>query len=134
MSFTEWYLRRGRITRRTWWLHYTLPLAGLALLAGIADGVLGYPGLTTTEPPYTLYEITGGPLGLLVSLFSLLPSVSSTVARLHDRGHPAWWLLWGLVPVVGPVLLFVQAGCLRGDGGPNRYGPAPDAVVVSSPA
>jgi len=51
------------------------------------------------------------------------------VARLHDRGHSAWWLLWFLLPVVGWIVLFVQNAFLRGDGGPNRYGPAPDRPV-----
>ena len=134
MSFTEWYLRRGRITRRTWWLHYTLPLAGLALLAGIADGVLGYPGLFPAEPPASLVDQFGGPLSMLVLIFSVVPSIASTVTRLHDRGHSAWWLLWYLAPLVGFVVILVQTAFLRGDGGPNRYGPAPDAAVVPWPA
>jgi uncharacterized membrane protein YhaH (DUF805 family) len=46
------------------------------------------------------------------------------VARLHDRGHSAWWLLWILLPLVGVIVLLVQNGFLRGDGGPNRYGPS----------
>jgi hypothetical protein len=41
MGLGEWYLRRGRIDRRTWWLHYTLPIFGLSLLANLADAALG---------------------------------------------------------------------------------------------
>ena len=134
MSFGQWYLRRGRITRRTWWLHYTLPLMGLAILAGVADGVLGYPGVDPMQEPTTFVEVFGGPLSLLVSVFTVVPSIASTVTRLHDRGHSAWWLLWFLVPVVGAILLLVQVGFLRGDGGPNRYGPAPDRADLASPA
>ena len=122
MSFGQWYLRRGRISRRTWWLHYTLPLAGLSILAGIADGALGYPGLLATEPPAGFVDWFGGPLSLALWLFGIVPSVTSNVTRLHDRGHSAWWLRWGLVPLVGAILLLVQMGFLRGDGGPNRYG------------
>jgi uncharacterized membrane protein YhaH (DUF805 family) len=123
VSFTQWYLRRGRIDRRTWWLHYTLPLLLLGALAGIADSSLGYP------PPagegWSIYTYTGGPLSLLVCLAFLVPSISSMVARLHDRGNSAWWLLWLLVPVVGPIVLFVQNGFLVGHGGANWYGPPP---------
>ena len=58
-----------------------------------------------------------------ISLLTVVPSISSTVARLHDRGHSAWWLLWFLLPLVGVIVLLVQNGFLRGDGGPNKYGP-----------
>jgi uncharacterized membrane protein YhaH (DUF805 family) len=127
MGFGEWYVRRGRIGPRTWWLHYFVPLVVLALLAGLADGALGYPGLapgTDAQRLYAegLYAWTGGPLGLSVLLFSVVPTVSSQVTRLHDRGHSAWWLLLNLVPLVGPVVLFVQMGFLPGAAGPNDYG------------
>ena len=59
-----------------------------------------------------------------ISLLTVVPSISSTVARLHDRGHSAWWLLWFLLPLVGVIVLLIQNGFLRGDGGPNKYGPA----------
>jgi len=129
VNFGEWYLRRGRITRREWWLHYTLVLVVLAFLAALADASMGYPAFVMPAEPEGLYDYVGGPLSLFVSLFTLVPWISSTVARLHDRGHSAWWLLWFLVPVVGWILLLVQNGFLRGDGGPNRYGPAPGHQV-----
>ncbi len=129
MTFGEWYVRRGRIGQRTWWLHYFLPLTVLGLLAALADGALGYSGLTPGPGDEGLYAWTGGPLGLSVLLFSVVPPVTSHVTRLHDRGHSAWWLLLNLVPLVGPIVLFVQMGFLRGDGGPNRYGP-PEGLPV----
>jgi len=125
VDFAEWYVRRGRITRRVWWLHYALVIAVLSFLAALADSSLGYPGLTVPAEPAGLYDL----VGLVIALFTLVPSISSTVARLHDRGHSAWWLLWFLLPLVGWLVLFVQNGFLRGDGGPNRYGPAPDRAV-----
>ena len=126
MTFGQWYVRRGRIPRRTWWLHYTLPLAALAILAGFADTSLGYQ-VFTTQPVDTgsVYTYTGGPVSTLISLFSLVPSISSSVARLHDRGHSAWWLLWWLLPIVGWFVLLVQNAFLAGHPVPNRYGPPP---------
>ncbi len=123
MSFRQWYLRRGRISRRTWWLHYTLPLGVLAILADLADVALGYPGTTLVGDPATFHVLTGGPLSWVVSLGFLVPTISSTVTRMHDRGHSAWWLLLGVVPVVGPLVLLVQVGFLHSQDGPNRYGP-----------
>ncbi|UOY01162.1 DUF805 domain-containing protein [Blastococcus sp. PRF04-17] len=130
MSFSRWYVRRGRIDRQTWWLHYTLPLMLLATLAGIADSSLGYPA--PASEGWSIYTYTGGPLSLAVCLAFLAPSVTSIVARLHDRGHSAWWLLWLLVPGLGPLVVFIQNGFLVGQGGVNRYGPPPDEEVMAA--
>ena len=46
MTFSEWFVCRGRISRQTWWLRYTLPILGLAVLAALADASLGYPMFT----------------------------------------------------------------------------------------
>ena len=121
----EWYVRRGRIDRTTWWLHYTLPIVGLGLLANIADASLGYPVFSTTVDPSSAWAYLGGPLTTVVSLLTIVPSISSSVTRLHDRGHSAWWLLWSLVPLVGWLVLLVQNGFLAGQPVPNRYGPPP---------
>ena len=123
MGLGEWYVRRGRINRTTWWLHYTLPIAGLGLLANIADAALGYPVFSATVDTSSAWAYLGGPLTTVISLLTIVPSISSSVTRLHDRGHSAWWLLLALVPFVGVIALLVITGFLRGDGGPNRYGP-----------
>jgi uncharacterized membrane protein YhaH (DUF805 family) len=124
VTFGQWYLRRGRISRRTWWLHYTLPLTVLSVLASLADASFGFADVATAGgPPPAVQVGTGGPFAVLVTLLTVVPTISSTVARLHDRGHSAWWLAWLLVPFVGFVVILVQNGFLRGDGGPNRYGP-----------
>jgi uncharacterized membrane protein YhaH (DUF805 family) len=123
VTFSEWFVCRGRISRQTWWLRYTLPIAGLAILAALADASLGYP-VFSVATDQGVVEYLGGPLSTAISLLTVVPSISSTVARLHDRGHSAWWLLWILLPLVGVIVLFVQNGFLRGDGGPNRYGPS----------
>ncbi|MCW2675949.1 MAG: conserved rane protein of unknown function [Modestobacter sp.] len=124
MTFGQWYLRRGRISRRTWWLHYTLPVGLLSLLGSLADASFGFGDVARVGGPPPALEIgSGGPFSVLVLLLTVVPTVSSTVSRLHDRGHSARWLAWALVPVLGGLVLFVQNGFLRGDGGPNRYGP-----------
>jgi uncharacterized membrane protein YhaH (DUF805 family) len=120
VTFSEWYLCRGRISRQIWWMRYQLPIAGLAILAAIADASLGY-SLFTPDPG--VVEFLGGPVSTAIGLLTAVPCISTTVARLHDRGHSAWWLLWFLLPPLGAVVLLVQNGFLRGDGGPNKYGP-----------
>jgi uncharacterized membrane protein YhaH (DUF805 family) len=119
VDFLQWYLRRGRIDRRTWWCHYTLPLTALGLLALLADVSMGNTDLAAVAAGGSPY----GPVMVTVLLLAAPASLSSSAARLHDRGLPAWWLLLGVVPYVGGLALLVLNGVLRGDGGPNRYGP-----------
>jgi uncharacterized membrane protein YhaH (DUF805 family) len=135
VEFGQWYVSRGRITRRTWWLHYVLPIMGLALLAFAADLALGFSEVTSTTTTATSVNVqtTGGVLFPVVLLLGLVPSFSSNVTRLHDRGHSAWWLLFGLIPLFGGLFLLVQTGFLPGDPRPNRYGPPPAGERVPEP-
>ena len=125
MGFGQWYVRRGRIDRPTFWLHCFLPLfvvffvTALVLMTAAVENTRSTPART----------VDGGLSGywwilLLVWLATLPPAVSSQVTRLHDRGHSAWWLLVGLLPIAGPIVLLVQY-CLPGQDGGNGYGPPP---------
>jgi uncharacterized membrane protein YhaH (DUF805 family) len=63
-------------------------------------------------------------LGFVYSLAVLVPSIAVGVRRLHDTGRSGWWILIGLVPLVGLIVLIVFfAG--QGHPGPNQYGPPP---------
>jgi uncharacterized membrane protein YhaH (DUF805 family) len=128
VSFWQWYVRRGRIDRRTWWLHYSVPLGVLSVLALLADLSMGNTHLADVAAGGSPY----GPIVLTVVLLTVPASISASATRLHDRGMPAWWLLLGLVPYLGGLALLVLNGFLRGDGGPNRYGPARGAPYGSA--
>ncbi|MGY2080181.1 DUF805 domain-containing protein [Modestobacter sp. SYSU DS0657] len=67
----------------------------------------------------------GGPVTAISALLLIVPNIASTVTRLHDRDHSAWWLLWVLVPGVGWLVLLVTAGFLGTQPHPNRYGRPP---------
>jgi uncharacterized membrane protein YhaH (DUF805 family) len=54
----------------------------------------------------------------------LLPSLAVGARRLHDTGRPGLWLLIGLVPLVGAIILLVFF-VSEGNPGPNQYGPSP---------
>jgi uncharacterized membrane protein YhaH (DUF805 family) len=58
---------------------------------------------------------------LVASLGLLLPTLAVTVRRLHDIDHSGWWILIGLVPLIGIYVLLLFA-CRRGTPGPNRFG------------
>ena len=43
----------------------------------------------------------------IFAVATLLPSLAVAVRRLHDTERSGWWLLVGLVPVVGFIVLIV---------------------------
>lgn len=63
-------------------------------------------------------------LGLIFSLAVLLPGLTVSVRRLHDTGRSGWWLLIGLIPLVGAILLIVWMAS-DSQPGDNSYGPSP---------
>ena len=62
-------------------------------------------------------------IGGLLGLAFLLPAWAVTVRRLHDTDRSGWWILLGLVPFGGLVLLVFFA--LPGTSGPNQFGSEP---------
>jgi len=64
------------------------------------------------------------PISSLASLALIIPGLAVSVRRLHDIDRSGWWLLLGLVPLIGAIVLLVWY-CTRGALGPNRFGPDP---------
>ena len=53
-----------------------------------------------------------------------IPNLAVTVRRHHDGNRSGWWILLGLIPLIGPlILLFLYIK--KGTDGPNEYGPDP---------
>jgi uncharacterized membrane protein YhaH (DUF805 family) len=128
----EWYLkvlrqyadRVGRTRRKEYWMFtlvsliISIVLATLVVLA-TRDGVLNFDG-------------NSGVLihGLLAGLYTstvLLPSWAVGVRRLHNTGRSGWWLLIGLIPLIGWIVIIVFLA-IEGEGQPNAYGPDPKGV------
>jgi uncharacterized membrane protein YhaH (DUF805 family) len=130
VSIGQWYVSRGRIPRRVFWLHYVLPIFAVGIVAMILDAMLGLWLVAPASEGGPEFSGGTGLLSTVVWFGTLVPGISSTVTRLHDRGHSAWWLLWLLLPLAGAIVLLVQIGFLRGDAGPNQYGPAPARAVA----
>lgn len=110
----------GRARRKEYWV-FTLVSVVVSIILGIFDGALGF-----REPGET------GPLRAVYSLVVLIPSLAVAVRRLHDTGRSGWWILIGLIPCVGFIILivfFVQDS----QPGPNEYGPNPKAAEEWSP-
>ena len=110
---------QGRISRYQYWIHFVVPYAVLTFVATAIDLLTG------------MYDATTG-VGLLSTLSSVLviwPYLAIHVKRCHDRDRSGWFLLIGLIPIVGAIWLFIELGCLRGSIGGNRFGPDPVAAL-----
>ena len=110
MDVWQWYVRRGRISRRTFVFHYLLPLVLASYLAAQADTALGLPS---------------GPFEYWVNAATTVPFIAAAVTRLHDFGGSAWRLLFLFVPFLGVFFLAVALIFARGDDVSNRYGSPP---------
>jgi len=69
------------------------------------------------------------PLNTLAGLALLLPNLSVSVRRLHDLDRSGWWILLGLIPIVGWIIIIIW-NCSKGTPGPNRFGPDPLAGMA----
>lgn len=107
--FQKYATISGRARRSEYWWFALFLLIGNVVLNGV-DAIL-----------------FGGDTQILSAIFSLatiVPSVCAGGRRLHDTGRSALWLLIGLIPLVGFLVLlwwFVQ----KGTDGSNEYGPDP---------
>jgi uncharacterized membrane protein YhaH (DUF805 family) len=62
-----------------------------------------------------------GVLTLIYGLAVLIPGLAVAVRRLHDTDRSGWWLLIGLIPIVGIIVLIVF-WATDGSPSPNQYG------------
>ena len=136
-----WYLAvlrnyagfRGRARRREYWMFVLVnAIIGIALLAigkltkmpgiatfgiGMSRNGLGVFGIGVFSNPIIFQ---------LYALATFLPFLAVEIRRLHDIGRTGWWWLFGLVPVLGWIVLVVFCAT-AGAVGDNRYGPDPKA-------
>ena len=66
----------------------------------------------------------------LFGLAVLLPGLAVTVRRLHDLDRTGWWILLGLIPLVGAIILIIWF-CSKGTDGLNRFGADPLGGLAS---
>lgn len=112
----------GRASRAElwWWVLFVFILMAVtqAVDAAIIAPALGFQ-------PYE--SAAGQPLSLLLALVLFIPNLAVGVRRLHDINKSGWWLLIGLVPLIGGLVLLYFYLC-KGDQEPNSFGspmPAP---------
>lgn len=115
-GFSKYATFSGRSSRSAYWwwvLFYVLVIIG----ASIIDAAIQVPVFT----------------GLAWLVF-FIPNLAVLVRRLHDTDHTGWWVLIGLIPLLGAIVLIVFA-CID-SGPPNKYGEGPDGkgnLTATSP-
>ena len=80
----------GRSRRKEYW-YFVLFVVIINIVLNIIDSLIG------------TYNRSAG-VGLLTSIFNLavlIPSIAVSVRRLHDIDRTGWWVLIGLVPLIG---------------------------------
>jgi uncharacterized membrane protein YhaH (DUF805 family) len=106
----NWFSWRGRLRRRLYWLEVLLSALIFSLLY------------------ISLNEVFGRPITLILNLPMLAFLLAASVRRLHDQAKSAAWLLWLLLPVLGPILLVLLLLFKRGTEGSNQYGDDPRTI------
>ena len=84
-------------------------------------------GVVLTKALGSIAEFLGTLAGIAIALFwlaTLVPSIAVGVRRLHDTGRSGWWLLIGLIPIVGSIVLIVFY-VQDSQPGTNDYGLSP---------
>ncbi|MER7665353.1 MULTISPECIES: DUF805 domain-containing protein [unclassified Streptomyces] len=117
----HWYLDvlkkyavfNGRARRQEYWM-FTLFSVLISIVLAVIDAVIG------TSPV----------IGAIYTLAVFLPTLAVTVRRLHDTDRSGWWILIGLVPLVGFIvmLVFLASEGKRHD---NSYGADPKLVPAT---
>ncbi len=106
---------RGRIGRKAFWLGVAILFAAQCAAALLDSALFG-----------SAQSLVSGITGLAV----IWPGIAISGKRWHDRDKSAWWILIGLLPIVGTIWSLVENGFLRGTTGPNRFGPDPLSQIA----
>ena len=110
----------GRINRAKFWLGGVI----LVILDGIMFSIVGSYATIDQDHESTVFLVLVV-ISVVVLIATAYASICLGIKRYHDRGKSGVWVLIQLIPAIGSVWYFIEAGCLRGQPGPNLYGPDP---------
>ncbi len=122
----NWYIEalkkyvvfNGRARRKEYWFFVLFNIL-IFIALGIIDGVTG-----SFSP-----EIGMGLLSGIYWLAVLIPGIAVSIRRLHDTDRSGWWLLIGLIPIIGAIVLLVFM-VQDSKPGQNQYGTNPKEATT----
>ena len=101
----------GRAGRSEYWWFVVVGVA-IGVVAQTFDLLIGVPVLS-----------------MVFMLAVFVPGVSVSVRRLHDTDRSGWWMLAGLVPLVGALVVLVLMA-LPGSEAENQFGAKPVEMTL----
>jgi uncharacterized membrane protein YhaH (DUF805 family) len=105
----------GRANRPAFWYWFLFEIA-VIVVAEVIGAIIGTS---------ILYYLAA--LGLL------LPGLSVSIRRLHDTNRSGWWILIGIIPLIGFIVLLIFY-CEQSNPGDNDYGPPMAESGAPAPA
>ena len=122
----KWYIEvmrkyavfSGRARRQEYWM-FVLFNVIIAVVLSIIEGMADSDSEGSRSTLTTLYVLA-----------VLIPSLAVGVRRLHDTGRSGWWMLIGVIPIVGAIvlLIFIIQDSQLMD---NQYGPNPKREITA---
>lgn len=128
-AFRQYADFSGRASRQEFWMFVLFNLLfamAWALVAGLLTGLLG-DSFNQESRLMFMYKLIA-----IYYAVTTVPAMAVGVRRLHDTGRSGWWMLIGLVPLVGSIWLIVLM-CSDDNPGDNRYGSPPDGTTGNVP-
>lgn len=125
-AFKKFATLTGRTSRKSfWWFTIISFLFGIILyIIDVKMGnVIGMSHTAMNEGNEPIGRFMRPRIGLLSGIYGLIifiPSLSILVRRLHDISRSGWWILIGVIPFIGQLILFVFT--LLGGKDDNVYG------------
>ena len=114
----------GRARRKEYWMFVLFNII-FSFALGLIDGIaLSCLGIDTGSTKF-------GILGTIYSLAIFVPALAVAVRRLHDTNRSGWWLLIGLIPFIGAIILIIFF-VMDSQPGDNQYGPNPKTDAVTA--
>jgi uncharacterized membrane protein YhaH (DUF805 family) len=116
---------QGRIRR----LHFWLGALGIGVVVGVVASILiSMSGLAQGTPNPIIMILLAA-----LYVFEIWCALALDVKRCHDRDKSGWFVLIGLIPLIGAIWLLVELGFLDGTQGPNRFGSSPKGIGGTEP-
>ncbi len=114
----------GRASRKAFWLFFVV---SLVIAMGIQFAALGPMMAAAATDPEAAAKMSI-PFWVWIIFIPLIwMSLAVQAKRWHDQDKSAWWILIGLIPFVGGLIVLIMCGFIAGTPGPNRFGEGPMA-------